>query len=61
MTLSQGSYTATGRPMTTGAQEVTTMDKLQLHFAGGGGGGGGGGVVGGSLTFRSRTLRGDAR
>ena len=48
--------------MTTGAQEVMTMDKLQLHFAGGGGGGGGGGgVVGGSLTFRSRTLRGDAR
>ena len=43
--------------MTTGAQEVMTVDKLQLHFAGGGGGG----VVGGSLTFRSRTLRGDAR
>ena len=30
----QGSYTATGRLMTTGAQEVMTMDKLQLHFAG---------------------------
>ena len=47
--------------MTTGAQEVMTMDKFQLHFAGGGGGGGGGGVVGGFLTFRSCTLRGDAR
>ena len=53
----QGSYTATGRRMTTAAQEVMTMDELQLRFVGGGGGG----VVGGSLTFRSRTLRGDAR
>ena len=56
----QGSYTATGHRMTTEAQEVMTMDELQLRFVGGGGGGGGG-VVGGSLTFRSRTLRGDAR
>ena len=30
-----------GRPMTTGTQEVMTMDELQLRFAGGGGGGGG--------------------
>ena len=44
--------------MTTGAQEMTTMDKLQLRYPGGGGGGG---VVGGSLTFRSRTLRGGTR
>ena len=29
--------------MTTGSQEVTTVDELQLRFAGGGGGGGGGG------------------
>ena len=35
--------------MTTGAQEVTTVDKLQLCF------------VGGPLTLRGRTLRGDAR
>ena len=55
----QGSFTVTGRQKTTGAQEVMTMDKLQLHLAGGRGGEGG--VVGGSLTFRSRTLRGDAR
>ena len=39
--------------MTTGAQEVTTVDELQLHFLGG--------VVGGPLTLRGRTLRGDAR
>ena len=38
--------------MTTGAQEVTTVDKLQLHFIGGGG------VVGGPLTLSGRTLRG---
>ena len=56
-----GVITTTGCPITTGAQEVTTMDKLQLCFAGGGGGGGGGGVVGGSLTFRSHTVRGGAR
>ena len=41
--------------MTTGAQEVTTVDELQLCFVGGGG------VVGGPLTLRGRTLRGDAR
>ena len=41
--------------MTTGAQEVTTVDELQLRFAGGGGGGGGG-VVEGPLTFRGRSL-----
>ena len=41
--------------MTTGAQEVTTVDELQLRFAGGGG------VVGGPLTLRGRMLRGDAR
>ena len=41
--------------MTTGAQEVTTMDEFQLCFVGGGG------VVGGPLTFRGRTLRWDAR
>ena len=52
----QGSYTERGRPMTTGAQEVTTVDELQLRFLGGGGG-----VVGGPLTLRGRTLRGDAR
>ena len=40
--------------MTTGAQEVTTVDKLQFHFVGGG-------VVGGPLTLKGRTLRGDAR
>ena len=40
--------------MTTGAQEVTTVDDLQLRFVGGG-------VVGGHLTLRGRTLRGDAR
>ena len=39
--------------MTTGAQEVTTVDELQLRFLGG--------VVGGPLTLRGRTLRGDAR
>ena len=39
--------------MTTGAQEVTTVDELQLRFVGG--------VVGGPLTLRGRTLRGDAR
>ena len=41
--------------MTTGAQEVTTVDELQLHFAGGGG------VVGRPLPHRGRMLRGDAR
>ena len=50
----QGSYAERGRPMTTGAQEVTTVDELQLCFVGGG-------VVGGPLTLRGRTLRGDAR
>ena len=49
----QGSYAERGRPMTTGAQEVTTVDELQLRFVGGG-------VVGGPLTLRGRTLRGDA-
>ena len=39
--------------MTTGAQEVTTVDELQLHFVGGR-------VAGGPLTLRGRTLRGDA-
>ena len=42
--------------MTTGAEEVTTVDKLQLCFAGEG-------IVGGPLTFtltlRGRTLQGD--
>ena len=51
----QGSYAERGRPMTTGAQEVTTVDELQLRFVGGGG------VVGGPLTLRGRTLRGDAQ
>ena len=37
----QGSYTARGHPMTTGSQEVTIVNELQLRFAGGGGGGGG--------------------
>ena len=41
--------------MTTRAQEVVTVDELQLRFIGGGG------VVGGPLTLRDRTLRGDAR
>ena len=41
--------------MTTGAQEVMTVDELQLCFVGGGG------VVVGPLTLRGRTLRGDAR
>ena len=41
--------------MTTRAQEVTTVDELQLRFLGGGG------VVGGPLTLRSHTLRGDTR
>ena len=50
----QGSYTERGRPITTGAQGVTTMDELQLRFVGGG-------VVGRHLTHRGRTLRGDAR
>ena len=40
--------------MTTRAQEVTTVDELQLRFLGGG-------VVGGHLTLRGRTLRGDTR
>ena len=39
--------------MTIGAQGVMTMDELQLRFVGG--------VVGGHLTHRGRTLRGDAR
>ena len=51
----QGSYAERGHPITTGAQEVTTVDELQLRFLGGGG------VVGGPLTLRGRTLRGDAR
>ena len=41
--------------MTTGTQEVTTVDERQLGFVGGRG------VVGGPLTFRGRTLREDAR
>ena len=49
----QGSYAERGRPMTTEAQEVMTVDELQLRFVGGG-------VVGGPLTLRGRTLRGDA-
>ena len=51
----QGSYAERGRPMTTGALEVTT---LQLCFDGRGGGGGGGGEGGarGPLIFRCRTL-----
>ena len=40
--------------MTTRAQEVMTVDELQLRFHGGG-------VVGGPLTLRGRTLRGDAQ
>ena len=48
----QGSYAERGRPMTTGTQEVTTVDELQLHFIGGGG------LFGGRLTLRGRTLRG---
>ena len=28
----QGSYAKRGRPMTTGAQEVTTIDELQLRL-----------------------------
>ena len=36
--------------MTTEAQEVTTVDELQLRFVGGGGVGGG--VVEGPLTLR---------
>ena len=51
----QGSYAERGRPITTGALEVTT---LQLRFDGRGGGGGG---ARGPLTLRGRTLRGDAR
>ena len=51
----QGSYTERGRPMTIGAQEVTTVDELQLRFVGGGG------FVGGPLTLRGCMLREDAR
>ena len=40
--------------MTTGAQEVMTVDELQLCFVGGG-------VLGGFLTLRGRMMRGDAR
>ena len=40
--------------MTIRAQEVTTMDELQLRFLEGG-------VVGGPLTLSGHTLRGDAR
>ena len=40
--------------MTSGAQEVTTVDELHYFV-------GGGGVVGGPLTLRGRMLRGDAR
>ena len=46
----QGSYAERGRPITTGALEVTT---LQLCFDGGGGGEGG---ARGPLIFRCRTL-----
>ena len=51
----QGSYAERGRPITTGALKVTT---LQLRFDGGGGGGGGGGEGGarGPLIFRCHTL-----
>ena len=56
----QGSYAERGRPMTSGTQEVTTVDELQLRFDGGGGVVGGG-VVGGPLTLRGCMLRGDAR
>ena len=49
----QGSCAERGRPMTTGAQEVTTVDELQVRFVGGGG------VVGGPLTLRVHTLRGE--
>ena len=31
----QGSYTKRGCPMTTEAQEVTTVDEFQHHFVGG--------------------------
>ena len=55
------SRTLRGDSITTGTQEVTTVDDLQLNFVGGGGGGGGGGVVGGPLTLRGRMQRGDAR
>ena len=41
--------------MTTGAQEVTTVDELQLCFVGGGG------VLGGFFTLGGRMMRGDAR
>ena len=47
--------TERGLPTTTGAQEETTVDELQLRFVGGGG------VVGGPLTLRGRMLSGDAR
>ena len=50
----QGSYAERGCPVTTRAQEVMTVDELQLRFIGGGG------VVGGPLTLRDRKLRGDA-
>ena len=49
----RGRYAEGGRPMTTGALEVTT---LQLCYDGGGGGGGGEGGARGPLTFRGRTL-----
>ena len=51
----QGLYAERGCPVTTRAQEVMTVDELQLRFVGGGG------VVGGPLTLRGRTLRGDTR
>ena len=50
----QGLYAERGRPITTGALEVTI---LQLRFDGRGGGGGGGeGGARGPLIFRCRTL-----
>ena len=67
----QGSYTARGRPMTTGSQEVMIVNELQLRFAGEEEkdltvdelqlhfAGGGGGVVGdpqGLYTMRGRPM-----
>ena len=53
----QGSYAERGRPMTTGAHsggDDRGRASTSVLF-------GGGGVVGGPLTLRGRTLRGDAR